>query len=165
MKKVVALIVSILFILSVTGLSFAVEEKKPVTPAVEEKKPAAPAEKKAVKKSSTKQVTGEVVAVDAIAMTLTVKGKKGEVALSADDKTAVKMGKEKKALADVKVGDKVKVKYTVKDGKNVAKSIAPVTAPAKKHAKPAEAKPAEAKPAEAKPAEAKPAEAKPAEKK
>ncbi len=154
MKKVVALIVSVLFILSVTGLSFAVEEKKPVTPAVEEKKPvtpaveekkpAAPAEKKAVKKSATKQVTGEVVAVDATAMTLTVKGKKGDVALSADDKTAVKMGKEKKALADVKVGDKVKAKYTVKDGKNVAKSVALMAAPAKKQAKPAETKPAEA---------------------
>ena len=150
MKKVVALIVSILFILSVTGLSFAVEEKKP----------AVPAEKKAVKKSATKQVTGEVVAVDATAMTLTVKGKKGEVALSAGDKTTVMMGKEKKALADVKVGDKVKAKYTVKDGKNVAKSVALTAAPAKKQAKPAEAKPAEVKPAEAKPAETKPAEKK-----
>jgi len=160
MKKVVALIVSILFILSVTGLSFAVEEKKPAVPAVEEKKPAVPAEKKAVKKSATKQVTGEVVAVDATAMTLTVKGKKGEVALSAGDKTTVMMGKEKKALADVKVGDKVKAKYTVKDGKNVAKSVALTAAPAKKQAKPAEAKPAEVKPAEAKPAETKPAEKK-----
>ena len=160
MKKVVALIVSVLFILSVTGLSFAVEEKKPATPAVEEKKPAtpaveekkpaAPAEKKAVHKSATKHVTGKVVAVDAAAMTLTVKGKKGEVALSADEKTAVKMGKEKKALADVKSGDKVKAKYTVKDGKNMAKSIELMAAPAKKEKKPAEPKPAEPKPAEKK---------------
>jgi len=141
MKKIVALIVSVLFILSVAGLSFAAEEKAP----------AAPAEKKAVHKSAKKQVTGEVVAVDAAAMTLTVKGKKGDVALSADDKTAVKMGKEKKALADVKVGDKVKVKYTVKEGKNMAKSIALMAAPAKKHVKPAEPKPAEPmKPAEKK---------------
>jgi surface antigen len=145
MKKVVAIVVSILFVLSVTSLCFAAEEKMPAAPA-EKKEAAAP--EKAAKKHSKKQVTGEVAAVDAAAMTLTVKGKKGEVALSADDKTKVMMGKEKKPLADVKVGEKVTVKYMVADGKNMAKTITIRTAAAgKKEAKPAEK---EMKPAEKK---------------
>ena len=116
MKKVIAIVVSVLFVLSVAGLSFAAEQKAaPAAPA--EKKEAAPAkaeEKKAPAK--VKQVTGEVVAVDAKAKTLTVKGKKGDVALSVDEKAAAK-------LADVKVGDKVTVKYKETDGKNVATSV------------------------------------------
>jgi ribosomal protein S1 len=138
MKKVVAIIVSVLFVLSVAGLAFAAEEKK-AAPAEKaapmEKKEAAPAKKEAApmkeeKKApaKVKQVSGEVAAVDAAAKTLTVKGKKGEVALTADDKAAAK-------LADVKVGDKVTVKYKEMDGKNVATSIA-----AKKAAKKAEKK-------------------------
>lgn len=127
MKKVIALLVAMLFALSVAGLAIAAE-KKEAAPA--EKKEAAPAQEKAPVK--VKQVTGEVTAIDAAAKTLTVKGKAGEVALTADDKTTVKIGKEKKALADVKVGDKATVKYTEMDGKNVAKSIIVKAAPAKK---------------------------------
>jgi ribosomal protein S1 len=123
MKKTIAIIVAVLFVFALTSISFAAEKK--AAPAPMEKKEAAPAkveEKKAPEKVMS--VTGDVVAVDAKAMTLTVKGKKGDVALSTNDKTTVKMGKEKKALADVKVGDKAKVKYTEVDGKNIAKSIA-----------------------------------------
>jgi len=121
MKKVIAIVVSVLFVLSVAGLSFAAEQKAaPAAPA--EKKEAAPAkaeEKKPAEKKApakVKQVTGEVVAVDAKAKTLTVKGKKGDVALSVDEKAAAK-------LADVKMGDKVTVKYKETDGKNVATSV------------------------------------------
>lgn len=143
MKRVIALIVAMLFVLSVAGFALAAE-KKEAAPA--EKKEAAPAEKKAPAK--VKQVTGEVTAVDAAAKTLTVKGKAGDVALTADDKTTVKIGKEKKALGDVKVGDKVTVRYTEMDGKNVAKSIIVKAAPAEK--KEAAPKAEEKKPAEKK---------------
>jgi len=106
MKKVIVLIVSVLFVLSVVGFCFAAGDTT-----------AAPAETKEApaKKAPAKvhQVTGEVVAVDATAKTLTVKGKKEEVALSADDKVAAK-------LADIKVGDKVTVKYMEMEGKKVA---------------------------------------------
>jgi uncharacterized protein YxeA len=154
MKKVIAIIVSVLFVLSVAGLSFAAE--KAATPAPAEKKEAAPAKAEKKAPAKVKQVTGEVAAVDAAAKTLTVKGKKGDVALMADDKTSVKMGKEKKALADVKAGDKVAVKYAEMDGKNVAKSIIISAAPAKmeKKMEKKEAAPAPA-PAEKKPAEKK----------
>jgi len=86
------------------------------------------------------QVTGEVAAVDAAAKTITVKGKKGDVVITVEDKT----------LADVKAGDKVTAKYTTADNKNTAKSVKKVAA-AKKTEKKAETKKAEpAKPAEKK---------------
>ncbi len=115
MKKAIAIIVSLLFVLSVAGLSFAAE------------KAAAPAAEKTMEKKApvkVKWLTGEVTAVDAAAMTLTVKGRKAEVALTVNDKTKIMMGKEKKTLADVKVGDKVSTRYSEVEGKNVAKSIA-----------------------------------------
>ena len=157
MKKVIAIVVSVLFVLSVAGLSFAAEQKAaPAAPA--EKKEMAPAkmeEKKMEKKApaKVKQVTGEVVAVDAKAKTLTVKGKKADVALSVDEKAAAK-------LADVKVGDKVTVKYKEMDGKNVATSVVGKKAPAEKMEK-KEAAPAKKEMAPAPKAE----EKKPAEKK
>lgn len=141
MKKVLALVVSILFVVSFAGLSFAVEKPAATT---------APAEKKVeTEKAATttapapaakvKQITGEVKAVDTKANTLTVKGKKAEVTVTCNEKTKIMMGKEKKTLADVKVGDKVVVKYTESEGKNIAKSIA---------IKPAEEKPTAEKKAE-----------------
>ncbi len=123
MKKVLAIIVSLVLVVSFAGLSFAADkaaEKK--APAMAEKKAPAMEEKKAPVK--IKQVTGEVAAVDAKANTITVKAKKGETTVTADDKTKIMMGKEKKAIADVKVGDKVTVKFSEADGKMVAKSVA-----------------------------------------
>src|SRR5512143_3532292 len=105
MKKAIAIIVSVLFVLSVAGLSFAAEKAAPA-----EKKEAPAKVEKTEKKAKAKvnTITGKVVAVDAKAMTLTVKGKKGDVAVTADDKTKFAKGK---TLADVKVGDKATVKY------------------------------------------------------
>ena len=122
MKKTIALIVSFLFVFAVAGFSFA-----------EEKKEAAPASSKEEKKMDEKKhakkdrhyVHGEVTAVDAAANTLTVKGKKGEVTLTIDDKTKFHKGK---TLADVKVGDKLTVKYAEKDGKMMATSVKTKTA-------------------------------------
>jgi Cu/Ag efflux protein CusF len=115
MKKAIAIIVSLLFVLSVAGLSFAAE-KAATAPAAEKTM-----EKKAPVK--VKWLSGEVSAVDAAADTVTVKGKKAEVTLTTNDKTSIKMGKEKKTLADLKVGEKVSTRYSEVEGKNVAKSI------------------------------------------
>ena len=151
MKKALAIIISVLFVFALTSISFAVE-KKAEAPAPVEKKEAAPVkaeEKKAPAK--VMQVTGEVTACDTKAMTITiskkVKGKAVETVVTVDDKTKIMMGKEKKALADVKAGDKVTVKYKEVDGKNVAKSVAIQPAEA---AKPAEKKAEPVKPAEKK---------------
>ena len=125
MKKTIAIVLSLVLMFAFTAVTFADE------------KAAAPAEKKAAHamKAVKKQVTGEVTAVDAKANTLTVKGKKGDVMVSTDDKTTVMAGKDKKTLADVKAGDKVTVNYTEADGKNVAAKVAIKAAPAKKEEK------------------------------
>ena len=146
MKKAIAIVISLLFVFAITSVTFAAEAKKEA-PVKEEKK--------VEKKASPKQVTGEVAAVDAKANTLTVKGKKGDVTVSVDDKTKIMAGKDKKTLADVKAGDKVTVKYVEADGKNTAKHVEIKAAPAKKEEKKAEKAAPAAAPA-AKPAEKKP---------
>jgi len=96
MKKALAIIVSVLIVLSVAGLSFA-NDKEHATQEM--------------------HVSGEVTAVDTAANTLTIKGKKGEVVLTTTDRTRFAEGK---TLADVKVGDKLSAKYSEKDGKMMA---------------------------------------------
>ena len=113
MKKAIAIIVSFIFVLSLAGLSFAAEKAAPM------KKRQHPMEKKAPAK--IKRVTGEVMSVDAAS--ITVKGKKADVTATTGDKTKVKMGKETKTMADVKIGDKVTLKYSEADGMNTAKMI------------------------------------------
>jgi Cu/Ag efflux protein CusF len=98
MKKIIAIVVALIFVLAFTAASFAA--------------------------AKIHSVTGEVTAVDAAAKTVTLKAKKGEVVISVGEKTSIKEGKEKKSLADVKAGDKVTVRYTEADGKMTAKSIA-----------------------------------------
>ena len=163
MKKTIAIVLSLVLMFAFTAVTFATE--KAAAPA--EKKEAAPAKKEAApaKKAAKKEVTGEVTAVDAKANTLTVKGKKGDVTVSTDDKTTVVAGKDKKTLADVKAGDKVKVKYTEAEGKNTATKVEIMAAPAKKEPK-AEKKAATPEKKEAAPAAAPaPAPAAPAKKK
>jgi hypothetical protein len=125
MKKTLAIIVSIIFVLSFAGLSFAADKavEKKAEPVKAEKKAPAIEEKKAPAK--VKQVSGDVAAVDAKAKTITVKGKKGDVVIAADDKM----------MADIKAGDKVVVKYTEADGKNTAKSVKKAAAKAEKAVK------------------------------
>jgi Cu/Ag efflux protein CusF len=104
-SNVVALIIAVVFIV---GVSFVAEAKKEAK---------APKEKVIVAK-------GEVTKVDAAANTVTIKkaGKTPEeITLNVTPETVVKIGKEKKALADIKAGDKVKAMY-VKDTM-AAKSI------------------------------------------
>jgi Na+-transporting methylmalonyl-CoA/oxaloacetate decarboxylase gamma subunit len=116
MKKTMAFIVSFFLVFAFTGLSFAQEKNAAPAPAKEEKQMP---EKKHAKKAGH-SVRGEVTAVDATANTLTVKGKTGESTFTTDEKTKFPKGK---TLADVKVGDKLTVKYSETDGKMVATSV------------------------------------------
>jgi len=125
---------AVAFVLPVAG--FAVAAEKAAAPAATKAAPAAEkapamapaAEKKAVLPKA-QLFTGSVEAVDAAAGTFTVKGKKGNVGLKAGEKVR---------LGDVKVGDKVVVKYA--DG--TASSVKVVKAPKAKKAEPkAEMKP------------------------
>jgi len=105
MKKAIAIIVSLIFVFALTAVSFAAE------------------------KAAKKQITGVVAAVDAKA--ITVKKGQEEVAAAVNDKTKVMAGEDTKTIADVKVGDKVTVKYTAADGNNVANKIELKDVPAK----------------------------------
>ena len=117
MKKTIAVVLSLVFILAVTSITFAAE-KQAAPATAPEKKMAAPAAK-----ATEMHVKGDITAVDAKAMTVTVKGKKGDVTVMVDDKTEFKLGKDKKTIADLKAGEKVKIMYHEADGKNIAKSI------------------------------------------
>jgi len=161
MKKVLSLIIALMFAFSVTA-AFAADAPKAAAPADKKDAPKAE-EKKDATKAKKATVTGEVIAIDAKAGTLTVKSsKKGDIALTANDKTKIMAGKDKKTLADIKTGDKVAVKYTEADNKNTADAIDIKAAPAKKDAPKAEEKKAPAKAEEKKPAA--PAPAAPAKK-
>jgi len=113
MKKILSVVLSLIFVFAVTSVTLAADNKDATAvPAVEHKEAAKPV-----------QVTGEITAIDAAAKTFTVKGRKGDVTLSIDDKTKIMTGSEIKTLADLKAGVKVTAKYTWADGKNTAKSI------------------------------------------
>lgn len=106
MKKILVLLVALTVAVAFSAVTFADEAKKmePATAA------AAPAE-------TVKAGSGTVTAVDAKAMTITVKAKKGDKVIAITDASKITVGKETKAIADVKVGDMVKVKV-LKAAKN-----------------------------------------------
>ena len=121
MKKAIAVIVSVLFVLSFAGPTFA---RMGMSRAMQ---------------SSVKDTEGEIQAIDAKAKTITVKGMRGLVTATADENTVVKQGKEMKAFTDLKVGDKVVLTYEVGEGKVIAKTIViapPAVAPAEKKGEP-----------------------------
>ena len=76
-----------------------------------------------VEKAKKRQITGEIVMLNVEAGTLTVKSKRQEVTFEKDEKTNVRIGREKKEFADLRKGLRVKVMYTEVDGKKTAKSI------------------------------------------
>jgi len=69
------------------------------------------------------EVVGEIVSLDVTANMLTIKTKQGEMSFYVNEKTQITMGKEEKHFPDLKVGDKVKVHYTIAEGKELAERI------------------------------------------
>jgi len=104
MKKARVLIAAFVCFFVLGSMSFADEVKK-------------------VGKAKERQITGEIVMLDVEAGTLTVKSKRQEVALEKNDKTKVRLGREKKEFSDLKKGERVKAMYIEADGKKIAKSI------------------------------------------
>ncbi|MBI5559829.1 MAG: hypothetical protein HY883_00960 [Deltaproteobacteria bacterium] len=112
MKKVLILLVALTVAIAYGGMTMA-EEAKKAEPA---KAAAAPAKAMEPAKTVT-EGRGKVTAVDVKAKTITVKTKKGDVTISITDASKIMVGKEAKALTDVKVGDKVKVTAAKKEEK------------------------------------------------
>ncbi|MDA8214330.1 MAG: hypothetical protein M0Z64_03525 [Nitrospiraceae bacterium] len=109
MKKAFSVMLSVLIVVSIIG-TVAAAEKKP----------------KVIQRS------GEVVAIDVAAKSMTIKPikYKDNIVVTINEKTLVKMGKEKKSLTDIRVGDSVTIWIFEKD--NIAKSIDIKTAKADK---------------------------------
>ncbi len=120
MKNFITIIVSILFTFAISSIPFAIGEEKAVPTTL-------PAPSKLPYASKVQQITGGVSAVNTITNSITVtkkiRDKVVEAVVTVNDKTEIMKEKEKKSFADVKIGDKVVVKYTKVDGKNIAKSI------------------------------------------
>ncbi len=110
MKKILMIALAVLISVAFVTTVFAAEEKKAEKPAAAaEKAPAAKAEK--APKAEAKEFKGAFVSADAAAKTIVVKGEAAEMTF------------EFKGKADFKAGDNLVVKYTEKDGKNIAKSV------------------------------------------
>ncbi len=73
--------------------------------------------------SKTRQITGNVTAIDTKTNTVTVKKKNRQVVLGVEEKTEIIQCTRKTSIADIKVGDKVTAKYKETADKNAAKSI------------------------------------------
>jgi Cu/Ag efflux protein CusF len=120
-----ALIAGSMTLLTLSGAAMAQSGTTTTTPATPATKPADPAKPMATKPAATKakMVTGEVVAVDSTAKTLTVKhtvnGKPEEMTIGAADKNV-------DLLNTLKAGDHVQVAYADMDGKLMASRIAKV---------------------------------------
>jgi Cu/Ag efflux protein CusF len=125
MKKVLMIVLAVLIGVAFVTTVFA-QEKKDAKPAA-----AAPAPEKAkegVKKEAPKaqDFKGEFVSIDEKAKTIVAKDEKGEMTFD--------VAKIKK-MAKFAAGDKIVVKYTEKDGKNVASSVKKAPAEKKEQVK------------------------------
>jgi Cu/Ag efflux protein CusF len=133
-KKPIALILSIFFVLTMINLSLAGSGAKM---------------RQAMEGMGGKEIQGEVTAVDAKEKMITVKGMRGLVTATCDEKTFVKMGNVTKTCADIKVGDKANMLFEAGEGKNVAKSVflsvpaaqAPAKSPEEKKIEPPKTEP------------------------
>lgn len=74
--------------------------------------------------SKTRQITGNVIALDKQKNTITIQKKDKKITLSVEENTKITQCTIKTAITDIKVGDKVTVRYKETGGQNTAKSIA-----------------------------------------
>ena len=78
-------------------------------------------------KATVHRVRGEVTAVDSNAKTMAVKWSRRKreknVNVHVPDKASIREGKATKTLADIKVGDRVWMRYEQTNGKDVAEAI------------------------------------------
>lgn len=138
MKKI-SLMVAILTLVAFVAVATAQQPApaKPAgTPAPAPAKPAgtpAPAAAPAPAPAKVETFNGDVAKVDAMAKTIVVKDKKGEMTFVTDDKTKITMGGKDMPLGDLKEGMGANVSYKKDGAKNVAATIkvaAPKAAPA-----------------------------------
>ena len=143
-KKTLMIVLAVLLSIAFVSTTFAQQKPAPASEkaTVAPEKPAAAPEKAAKTEKPAKAkdkgtFAGEVTNVNAAEKTISVKDKRGEVTLDVAD---AKYGKNLK-MEDIKVGDKVVVKFETKGGKMTAMHINKAVKKAtteKKEAKPEE---------------------------
>lgn len=135
MKKTAALLSFLFATLAFTGMVIAKgmqnDSAKPAPVTTAKAAPAAHSTKSATmahSKGTTApamhgmMLSGKIVSVDAVANTLVIKGKKGDVTLNVDPAAKIHVGKETK-LADLQAGTMVKVSYKMDGEQKVATKI------------------------------------------
>jgi hypothetical protein len=102
-----------------TSASAAAAQTKTAT------KAAAPAQTKAAKKAAAHSVTGTLEKYDAAGNSIVVKTAKGDETLSLGSATSIRMGAARMSPGDLNghTGQKVKVRYTDENGKQVAQTV------------------------------------------
>jgi len=82
----------------------------------------------ALAKGAVRDVVGKVVAVEAGSRTIVMESPVGKtimtVGAEVPDKASITAGKVAKSLSDIKVGDKIRMKYVREEDKLVVQSIA-----------------------------------------
>jgi len=69
------------------------------------------------------EIVGKIISIDITENTLTIETKQGQMSISVNEKTQITMGREEKYFSDLKVGERVKVHYTIVEGKELAERI------------------------------------------
>ncbi len=77
----------------------------------------------AAAETKTEEIVGKIVSIDITENMLTIETKQGEMSISVNEKTQITMGREEKYFTDLKVGERVKVHYTIVEGKEQAERI------------------------------------------
>ena len=120
MKKLIALLIGVVFVAGVSGSALA---QSTTAPKEDMKKPAAaaPADKKPAAHNASGAV--KTAAADSIVVTGKVKGQDTDWTFSVDLKTKIRKNGKDITAADLAAGDNVHVRYHEDGGKNVADAV------------------------------------------
>jgi Cu/Ag efflux protein CusF len=117
------------FAATVSGLVLVLSAAAPVLAASDEAKASLKTGQIAAveKQTQVNRLNGEIASTDQTAKTVTVKarrnGKEITVAALVDDHTGIRDGRTSKSLADLRVGERVRIYYERQDNRDLARNI------------------------------------------
>jgi len=123
-KTIVSLLIAAAFVAGTTSFAFA-QTTAPAPKADDKKMDKSTDKKMGEKKMSAKSASGAVksASADSVVVAGKDKGKDAEWTFAVDAKTKIKKAGKDVAVADLKPGDSVQVRYMDHEGKTVAQSI------------------------------------------
>ena len=77
----------------------------------------------AAAETKIEEIVGKIVSIDITANMLTIETKQGKMSFSVNENTQITIGREEIYFTDLKVGEKVKVHYTIVEGRELAERI------------------------------------------